>query len=76
MHQTSTSESVCDEHTAVPAALVADPRRPRGRYGAEPAAELFTRPTTAKSHVVRNHGTLQAESPIQAAVYGARCARV
>lgn len=75
MHQTSTSESVCDEHAAASAALVADARRPLGRYGAIPAADLFTRPSTAKSHVVRFLGTLRTENPIKPAVYGARCAR-
>ncbi len=74
MEQTSTSQSVCDERAEASAALVADPCRPGARYHAEPAAELFTSPSTAKSHVLRILGTLREESPQEAAVYEARCA--
>lgn len=76
MEQTSTSASVCDEHAAASPALVADPCRPGGRYRADPAAELFTSPSTAKSHVLRILGALHTENPIKPAVYGARCASV
>ena len=75
MQQTSTSESVCHELAAA-SALVADLCRPGVSYGAEPVVDLFTRPSTAKSHVVRILGTLHAEKSIRPAVYGARCASV